>query len=106
MISGPNEPYSIFSCIVSRSLRVGCNAHKGMCKFHMDMPSNLRKCECEFAKLLIAADDVDVDKHRSVAARINVRLRSQPQERIDNGRRIICTMAAGKITCRFRISLE
>ena len=76
MISGSNEPYSIFRCIVGRSLRADCNVRKGMCKLDLDVRSNLRKCECEFAKWVIAARDVDADEHRSMAARISARWKS------------------------------
>ena len=63
-------------CIVGRSLRADCNVHKGMCKLHLAMRSNLQKCESELAKLAIAARDVDADEHRSMAARISARWRS------------------------------
>ena len=76
MIRGSHEPYSIFRRIVGRSLRADCNVHKGMYNLHLDIRSNLRKCECELAKLAIAARDVDADEHRSMAARISARWKS------------------------------
>ena len=76
MINVSHETYSIFRCIVGRSIRADCDVLKCTCKFHLDMRSNLRKCECELAKRVSAARDVDAGEHRSMAARISARWRS------------------------------